>query len=115
MRPVVREYTNDERLVQDVQELSYRGVSKEDMYILSHDNDRTNRVADQADANKIGLLELGLGSAVSNIFVSKGDELRTKIEEMGLSPVEAELYEAKLDEGKILLFITDQEKVQHFV
>ncbi|GAA0367082.1 general stress protein [Bacillus horti] len=115
MKPVVREYMNDEKLVHDVQELANRGIDKNDMFILSHDDDRTNRVADSAEANTIGVRELGLGSAVSNIFVSKGDELRKKIEEIGLSSVEAELYEEKLDEGKILLFIMDHEKVQDWV
>lgn len=115
MRPIVHEYTNDELLVNDVQELAQRGVSKEDMYILSHDHDRTNRVADQTDANKIGVSELGLGDALNNFFSSEGDELRTKIEKMGLSPAEARIYEEKLDEGKILLFITDPQKAQSWI
>jgi tRNA G46 methylase TrmB len=34
---------------------------------------------------------------------------------MGVSREAAEMYERKLDEGKILLFITDTEKVQDWM
>ncbi|MFP3481143.1 general stress protein, partial [Burkholderia sp. SIMBA_057] len=38
MKPVVREYTNDQKLMQDVKELQQLGVAKEDVYVLSHDD-----------------------------------------------------------------------------
>ena len=68
-------------------------------------------MAGNADANTIGLSEMGLGSAVGNIFSKKGDELRTKLEEIGFSKEEAERYEEKLDEGKILLMVTNRDRV----
>ena len=111
MKPTVKEYTNDEMLKQDVTELKNQGIDKQDIYILSHDDERTNRVAGNADANTIGLSEMGLGSAVGNIFSKKGDELRTKLEEIGFSKEEAERYEEKLDEGKILLMVTNRDRV----
>jgi hypothetical protein len=111
MKPTVKEYTNDEMLKQDVNELKNQGIDKQDIYILSHDDERTNRVAGNADANTIGLSEMGLGSAVGNIFSKKGDELRTKLEEIGFSKEEAERYEEKLDEGKILLMVTNRDRV----
>ncbi|KEZ49336.1 general stress protein [Metabacillus indicus] len=111
MKPTVKEYTNDEVLKQDVNELKNQGIDKQDIYILSHDDERTNRVAGNADANTIGLSEMGLGSAVGNIFSKKGDELRTKLEEIGFSKEEAERYEEKLDEGKILLMVTNRDRV----
>ena len=111
MKPTVKEYTNDEVLKQDVTELKNQGIDKQDIYILSHDDERTNRVAGNADANTIGLSEMGLGSAVGNIFSKKGDERRTKLEEIGFSKEEAERYEEKLDEGKILLMVTNRDRV----
>jgi hypothetical protein len=110
MKPVVREYTNDEQLVQDVKELQRLGVNSEDVYVLSHDDDRTDRVADHANANTIGSAETGLASTVENIFNKKGDELRNKIHEIGFTEAEAAQFEKKLDEGKVLLFVTDTEK-----
>jgi uroporphyrinogen-III synthase len=115
MKPAVKEYTNDELLKNDVMELKSKGVDKHDIYILSHDDERTNRIANNAEANTIGISELGLGSAVGNIFSKKGDELRTKLEEVGFSSAEAEHYEEKLDEGKTLLLVTDHERVTGWV
>ncbi|BBP87772.1 hypothetical protein BsIDN1_13900 [Bacillus safensis] len=39
----------------------------------------------------------------------KGDELRNKIHEIGFQKEEAETFEEHLDEGKVLLFVTDHE------
>ncbi|MBS2970919.1 general stress protein [Metabacillus sp. KIGAM252] len=115
MKPVVREYTNDETLKNDVLELKAQGVNPKDLYVLSHDDERTNRVAGNADANTIGLSEMGLGTAVGNMFSKKGDELRAKLQEVGFSEAEAEAYEEKLDQGKILLIVTDHERAKSLV
>ncbi|MEC0793319.1 YflT domain-containing protein [Bacillus licheniformis] len=115
MKPVARQYTNDEKLMKDVEELREIGVAREDIYVLSHDDDRTERLADNADANTIGAEETGIKNAVGNIFNKKGDELRNKIHEIGFSKQEAEQFEKQLDEGKVLLFVTDHEKVKSWV
>lgn len=112
MKPVVREYTNDQKLMQDVKELQQLGVAKEDVYVLSHDDDRTERLADNTDVNTIGAKETGFTNAVGNMFNKKGDELRNKIHEIGFSEEEASQFEKRLDEGKVLLFVTDNEKVK---
>ncbi|BAI84270.1 hypothetical protein B4073_0720 [Bacillus subtilis] len=49
---------------------------------------------------------------MGNIFNKKGDELRNKIHEIGFSEDEAAQFEKRLDEGKVLLFVTDNEKVK---
>ncbi|MBI0443750.1 general stress protein [Bacillus velezensis] len=115
MKPVVREYTNDQKLMQDVKELQQLGVAKEDVYVLSHDDDRTDRLADNTDVNTIGAKETGIKHAVGNMFNKKGDELRNKIHEIGFSEEEASQFEKRLDEGKVLLFVTDNEKVKSWV
>ncbi len=71
MKPVVREYTNDQKLMQDVKELQQLGVAKEDVYVLSHDDDRTDRLADNTDVNTIGAKETGIKHAVGNMFNKK--------------------------------------------
>ncbi len=114
-KPIVREYVNDEELKNDVKELQNRGLDKDDVYVISHDEDRTNRVAGNADANTVGVKEMGLDTAVGNIFNKKGDELRAKFKEMGLSQQEANQYEERLDEGRILMLVTDHDKVQDWV
>jgi len=107
MKPVVQEFKDDTELMNTVKSLSAKGVSKDNLYVLSHDDDRTDRVADGADANKIGISEVGFGAYVSNIFSKKGDELRSQLMEMGFSEFEANNYEEKLDQGTILLINTN--------
>ncbi|MDY0407502.1 general stress protein [Virgibacillus soli] len=108
MKPFIKEYANDEQLQKDVEKLANHGVLKEDIYILAHDNDRTNRLIENTGANKIGYQEMEFGEAVQAVFRKKGDELRTKMTEMGLSQTEAEIYEEDLDTGKVLLMVTNQ-------
>ncbi|WP_022793032.1 general stress protein [Marinococcus halotolerans] len=115
MKPFVREYTNDEALQQDVQRLAEKGIDKSNVYVMTHDNDRTGRIAENANANTVGMKEEGLKNAVGNMFSKKGDELRNKLQEIGLSQEEAHEYEDELDEGKILLIVTDTEGVNTII
>ncbi|SDJ76287.1 general stress protein [Sediminibacillus albus] len=115
MAPFIKKYTNDEQLQQDVNKLSQKGVDKNNVYVLSHDKERTKRIADNAEANTIGLNEMDLSSAVGNMFSKKGDELRTKLKEVGLSEVEADNYEEEMDKGKVLLIVTETNNVEQIL
>lgn len=103
LKPIVIEFQDDVELVNKIKELSQQGVPKEDLYVISHDDDRTKRVADKADANTIGLEEVGVSTAMGNLFRKKGDELRAKFKEIGFSEMESNELEGKLDQGKVLL------------
>lgn len=103
MKPKVLEFHDDTKLMEEVKNLSAQGISKENLYVISHDDDRDKRVADNVDASTIGIEEEGLDTFVKNIFRKKGDELRAQFEELGFDHTEAEVLEGKLDEGKILL------------
>ncbi|WP_027964145.1 general stress protein [Halalkalibacillus halophilus] len=115
MMPFIREYSNDEQLVSDVKKLKDNGVSSENVYVLSHDDDRTKRIANNAEANTIGFSEQDFKSAVGNMFAKKGDELRSKLEEIGFSEAEAENYEEDMDEGKVLLIVTGDDDVTSYL
>ncbi|MCA1023741.1 general stress protein [Halobacillus litoralis] len=112
MIPLVREYTNDEQLKDMVEKLKNEGLDNEEIYILSHDDDRTERISKSVYANTIGASEQDAKSVLTNIFSKKGDELRTKMQEIGFSKEEAGQYEEDLDEGKVLLIITNPAKAQ---
>ncbi|WP_226579962.1 general stress protein [Halobacillus litoralis] len=112
MKPLVREYTNDETLMGDVKRLKDEGIDNQDIYILSHDDDRTDRIAKNVNANTIGLSEQDVKHIISNLFSKQGDELRTKLQEIGFSEQEAEEYEEDLDEGKVLLIVTNPAKAE---
>lgn len=105
MEPTVKEFQDDKELMQEVKNQTENGVKKENLYVMSHDDDRTDRVASKVDANEVGVSEEGLGTAVGNIFRKKGDELRAKFRELGFEQSTASKLEEKLDHGEILLII----------
>lgn len=107
MKPIVKEFQDDMELVQEVEAQAINGVSKDNLYVISHDDDRTKRIADKVNANEIGVKEEGLKVAIENMFRKKGDELRAKFQEIGFSSNEASELEEKLDHGKVLLIITN--------
>ncbi|MEC3333422.1 general stress protein [Bacillus cereus] len=107
-KPVVYEYQNEQEVVMKVKELELKGIHQDDIYVLAHEKHITKRIADDTNTNTIGVKEQGLGTSIINFFSKKGDELRNQMEEMGLSKEEANLYEEKLDQGRILLLVTDE-------
>ncbi len=112
MKPYIEEFQNEENLEQAVNMLKSKGVQATDLYVLTHDDDRTERISDKADTNLIGVEETGLTKTLENLFVKKGDEIRNKLHELGFSTAEAEMYEEKLDQGKALLIIKNPEQYQ---
>ncbi|MEF7559292.1 general stress protein [Bacillus thuringiensis] len=107
-KPVVHEYENEQEVVMKVKELELQGIHQDDIYVLTHEKHLTKKIADDTNTNTIGVKEQGLGTSIINFFSKKGDELRNQMEEMGLSKEEANLYEEKLDQGRILLLVTDE-------
>ena len=105
MKPIVKEFQDDMELVEEVKLQANKGISKDHLYVISHDDDRTKRVAEKVNANEIGIQEEGLKVAMENMFNKKGNELRNKFEEIGFNAQEASELEEKLDHGKILLII----------
>ncbi|PFF02497.1 general stress protein [Bacillus thuringiensis] len=107
-KTVVYEYQNEQEVVMKVKELELKGIHQDDIYVLTHEKHLTKKIADDTNTNTIGVKEQGLGTSIINFFSKKGDELRNQMEEMGLSKEEANLYEEKLDQGRILLLVTDE-------
>lgn len=110
MRPYIEEFNNEDKLEKTVEMLKSNGVQSTDLYVLTHDDDRTERLSDKANANVIGMKETGLNTAVENFFRKKGDELRSQLYEMGFSETEAKVFEEKLDKGKALLIVKNPEQ-----
>src|SRR5699024_8183040 len=74
---------------------------------VTHDDDRTKRIADNSGANTIGMSEQGVADAVKTAFKKKGDELRNKLQNIGFDENQAKQYEAELDKGDVLLIVTE--------
>ena len=88
---------------EEVRKFQLEGYAKENIFVLTHDKDRTNRITDNTDAEKIGIAEEGLGTAIANMFRSHGDELRAKMRSLGISERDAERLEHEMDLDKVLV------------
>ncbi|TFE25786.1 general stress protein [Cohnella luojiensis] len=86
-----------------VNNLHRQGFTEKEIYVLAHERDQTDRLAEVADTNKVGISEEGMFETVANLFRNRGDVLRSKIESMGFDSYEASMYEAELDDGKVLV------------
>jgi hypothetical protein len=86
-----------------IAELEYQGYAKENIFVLTHDKKRTERISEHTDGNEIGIFEEGILTAVGNLFRSAGDELRAKLRSVGIAKEHAEQLEAEMDNGKIVV------------
>ncbi|MEF2246769.1 MULTISPECIES: general stress protein [unclassified Paenibacillus] len=86
-----------------VRHFQNEGYPDDNIFILTHDKDRTSRIVDKTDASKIGVAEEGFGTAIANIFRSTGDELRAKMRSLGISKYDAERLESEMDRDKVLV------------
>lgn len=114
-KPLVREFTTEQEVITAVQSLETRGIHQDDIYVLAHEKDDTRDIARAADANTIGTTEEGVGTTIKNMFRKRGDELRSKLEEVGLSSFEADEYERKLDQGKVLVLVKGENNLDTWV
>lgn len=99
----VKVVQNGLQAVETVQELRATGYLSEHIFVLAHNQDQTERIAESANADEIGIKEEGIFDAIANLFRSRGDELRAKIVSLGFTETEAAYYEKELDLGKVLV------------
>ena len=99
----VRVVDNGARAMEEIYNLHRQGYTPEDIFVLAHDRSRTEYLARAADVNTVSVEEEGLIQTFANWFRSRGDELRAKLESMGCTTREAEVYEAEMDRGKVIV------------
>jgi hypothetical protein len=103
MKAYAKLVNNGLEAIDVVKDLHRQGYNEKEIYVLAHGKDRTDRLADATDASKVGVTEEGMFDSIANLFRNRGDELRHKIESMGFDNNEANMYEAELDRGKVLV------------
>lgn len=86
-----------------VKRFRMEGYTQDNVYIIAHNDERTHHIAEAARANEVGITEEGPIRGMVSMFKSKGDELRSKMESIGLTKSEAHRYEEELDRGKIVV------------
>jgi len=79
------------------------GYLNDNIFVLTHDKDRTSRIVDKTDATTIGMAEEGFGTTIANMFRSTGDELRAKMRSLGISKADSERLETEMDHDKVLV------------
>ncbi|MCM3116126.1 general stress protein [Neobacillus sp. MER 74] len=88
---------------QEIEQLLNQGFSKDEVYLLAHSKERSEDLAEELDTNEIGVNEQGFLDSIANVFRSRGDELRSKMESLGLSDTEAQQFEKELDKGRVVV------------
>lgn len=87
----------------EIEDFIMQGYSKDEIYILAHDKARSGDLTDSLDIKGIGVSEQGVFDSFANVFRTRGDELRAKMESLGLTHGEAERYERDMDFGKVIV------------
>lgn len=88
---------------EEIQQLIMQGYTKDDIYLLAHDKHRSLDLTDSLDVTTIGMSEQGVLDSVANVFRTRGDELRSKLQALGLTEADAERYEEEMDHGKVVV------------
>jgi len=82
------------------------GFTKDEIYLLAHDENRSEHLTEALEISAVGAGEQGIFESIANVFRSRGDELRAKLESLGLSAAAAERCEEQMDHGKIVVVAT---------
>lgn len=84
-------------------DLATKGYTHDDIYVFAHDKKRGSNITDALDTEEAGIKEQGILDSMKNMFSSRGDELRSKMEGAGLSKEDAAAAESELDKGKLVV------------
>ncbi|MDN9011911.1 general stress protein [Brevibacillus laterosporus] len=103
MVPHVHVVENGVQVREVIQQFDRLGYAPDHIYVLAHDEKRTHTLAETTEIQEVGVREEGVLGSIANLFRSRGDELRSKMESLGLSKSEAERYERELDNGRVLV------------
>jgi len=89
---------------EEIERLETQGYSRDEIYIFAHYGKRGDDITEALQTEKVGMKEQGFIDSMKNMFSSRGDELRSKMEAVGLSVEEAADAEAELDAGKLIIY-----------
>lgn len=104
MTPIVKAYSNDEDIEININTLKDQKINAKDIYVLSHDADYTERIVKNTEVSGIDYNRSDVGEDEQN----QGDQLRDKLQILGVSESDAQDYEEFMDQGNVLLIVTDQ-------
>jgi putative AlgH/UPF0301 family transcriptional regulator len=94
---------NDREAEKTVEYFLSKGFTKNEVYILAHDKDRSINLTDATETNEILITDLGVFESLAHVFRSRGDELRSSMESLGLSYYEVQQFEGELERGWVVV------------
>lgn len=93
---------NSVKAKEKIDQLTVQGFTKDEIYVVAHEEDSTEQMADKLHVNEASE-EDGFLDKMANVFRSRGDALRSQFENLGLTETEADHYEEELDKGKVVV------------
>ncbi|ETT87909.1 general stress protein [Viridibacillus sp. FSL R5-0477] len=94
---------NAVQALEEIKKLELQGHSRDDIYVFAHFKERSDDINKALDTAEVGIKEQGILNSMKNMFTSRGDELRNKMEAAGLTKEEAANAEEELDQGKLII------------
>lgn len=98
MKPVIKAYENDSELEVDVVALQDKGIGNQDIYVLSLDKSRTDKIVEDTSV---------LGIDIEKENDSERDALKRKLIGLGVDESEITTFKNDIDDGKVYLIVTD--------
>src|SRR5699024_3919494 len=98
MKPVVKAYKNDSELEVDVTALQDKGIGNQDIYVLSLDKSRTEKIVE--DTNILGI-------DIKKENGSEREALKRKLIDLGVEESEVATCKSDMDDGIAYLIVTD--------
>jgi hypothetical protein len=87
----------------EIAQFQMQGFTKDEIYLFAHDHNRAEHLTEALNISAIGVGEQGVFESIANVFRSRGDELRSKLESLGLSAHASELCEEQMDHGRVIV------------
>lgn len=86
-----------------IEKLESQGYNRDHIYVFAHFDEREENITDALDTAEVGMKDQGFFKSMKNYMISRGDELRSQMEAIGLSKEEAAAAEKELDKGKLII------------
>src|SRR5699024_6726929 len=98
MKPVVKAYKNDSELEVDVAALQDKGIGNQDIYVLSLDKSRTDKIVEDTSI---------LGIDIKKENESETEALKKKLKEIGVDEGVYESFKNVMVEGLVYFIVSD--------
>jgi hypothetical protein len=88
------------------------GFRPHQIHVLAYDNDPNKELLTQQCVSRIGMATPSMNQTHSDLFRSKGNELRHKLLSFGWSIATVEYYENEIESGRIVIAVCHEDLLQ---